>query len=349
MESRQYWVDTDGHGLERGLKLPLSAPGAIVRVSALHADSGLLLDAERMQVSVDGQTLSAGRQAGGLELLDGRDLQAQGMSVPDDSLAFQLPAEGQPRSLNLQMAGAPSDLPLVVHVFEPESEWRGTLSAPRHAFLTGNRLELSVGLDNGQERFAAQSVQTVLVSPDAKHAWPLEVTEDGFGLVGTTPEDLPAAGEGLYEVHAYLSGRQGDVRIQRDLKIALQVAAPTARLTDSLETTASNGLNVRLGVEVAAAGRYQVSGQVWGTDAEGNLQPLAMTQTAALLEPGTGTLELEVPASLVMSSGLSAPFSVREVQLFDQGRMALIESRSRGFSIAREPGGPIRPYDSIEQ
>lgn len=349
MESRAYWVDTNGSALERGLKLPLTAPSAIVRVSALHADSGLMLGSDRLQVAVDGATLPSTQAAGGIEILSAGDLQTQGMAVPDDTLAFQLPAQGQPRSFNLQLAGVPADLPLVVHVFEPESPWRGQLAAPSHHFLTGDRLALDVGLVNGESRFAPQSVQAVLVSPDAAHSWPLEVTEDGLGLVGMTPANLPDAGEGLYEVHAYLSGRQGDVRIQRDLKIALQVAAPTARLTDAIETRESAGLNVNLGLEVAAAGRYQISGQVWGTDADGQLQPLAMAQTAAVLEPGQSQLGLEVPAELLLSSGLSAPFAVREVELVDQGRMAVIESRSRGFSIGRDPGGFDKPFDTIGQ
>jgi hypothetical protein len=347
MESRQYWVDTTGRGLEKGLKLPLSAPGAIVRVSALHADSGLLLDAQRLQVSVDGRSLST-TQAGGLDILTGRDLQAQGLSVPSDSLAFQLPDGGEPRSLQLQLAGAPAEQALVVHVFEPESEWVGRLSAPRHNYVAGDEIRLDVSLANADERFAAQSVQAVLVSPDAAQAWPLEVTADGFGLAGVTPGSLPDAGEGLYEVHAYLHGRQGDALVRRDLKVAVNIATPTARLSDRLESLDSAGLSVGLGVEVAAAGRYQVSGQVWGTAPNGSLQPLAMAQTAAVLEPGKGELKLEVPADLLRESGLSAPFEVRELQLLDQGRMAVLESRSRGFTIGDSDEG-TGPFDTIER
>ena len=184
MESRQYWVDTTGRGLENGLKLPLSSPGAIVRISALHADSGALLDAQNLQVQVDGRSLPTTRQAGGLELISGSDLQAQGMSVPSDTLAFQLPGQGQPRSLRLQLAGAPAEQPLVVHVFEPQSPWVGQLSAEHHNFLAGGELKLDVSLTDGDERFAAQSVQAVLVSPDAANAWPLEVSGDGLSLKG---------------------------------------------------------------------------------------------------------------------------------------------------------------------
>jgi len=349
MESQQYWVDTTGRSLERGLKLPLSAPGAIVRVSALHADTGVLLDANRLKISVDGQSLSVTHEDLDLKLLTGSDLQAQGLSVPSDSLAFQLPKRGQPNRLRLQLAGVPANQPLVVHVYEPESAWRGRLSADRHSYLAGNTLQLDVSLVNGDERFAAQSVQAVLVSPDAAHAWPLELAADGFGLKGVAPQSLPEAGEGLYEVHAYLESRQGDIRIRRDLKLAVDIAVPTARLTGQIDTGSDAGLTIDLGVEVATAGRYQISGQVWGTAEDGSLQPLAMAQTATVLEPGKGQLQLDVPADLLVESGLSAPFQVRQVRLLDQGRMSLLESRSHGFSIGRGPGGPRQPFGTILQ
>lgn len=349
MTSREYWVDATGGSLERGLKLPLSAAGAIVRVSALHAGTGLLLDADRLRVSINGHTLPSTPEAGGIEVLSGADLQAQGMAVPGDTLAFQLPQQGQPDSLTLQMAGVPAEQALVVHVFEPESAWVGELSAHRHNYLAGDGMQLDVSLVKGEERFAAESIQAVLVSPDAAQSWPLEVTDDGFGLAGATPQSLPEAGEGLYEVHAWLQGRQGDTLVRRDLKVAVNIAAPTARLSDLIDSREQAGLVINLGVEVAAAGRYQISGQVWGSAEDGSLRPLAMAQTAAVLKPGQGSLRLEVPAELVLKSGLSAPFEVREVQLLDQGRMAVLETRSRGFSIAREADGPRRPFATIER
>jgi len=337
MESRQYWVDTTGDELERGIELPLSAPGAIVRVSALHADAGVLLDADRLQVSVDGQSLSTSRDGGGLELFTGRDLQTQGMSVPSDTLAFQLPDRGRADSLRLQLAGAPARQPLVVHIFEPQSPWVGKLSAARHNYLVGDELQLDVGLVNGEERIAANSVQAVLVSPDAAHSWPLEVSDDGLSLKGAAPKSLPTTGEGLYEVHAYLEDSQGGTTVRRDIKLAVNIAVPTARLSNRIDTGSKSGLSMGVGIKVATAGRYQLSGQVWGTAEDGSLQPLAMAQTAAVLEPGKRRLTLEVPADLLSESGLAAPFEVREVRLLDQGRMAVLESRRHGFTIEPEP------------
>jgi hypothetical protein len=334
MESRQYWVDTTGRGLERGLKLPLSAPGGLIRISALHAGTGLMLESDRLNVEIDGRTLPLTQSADGIRVVSGERLRAKGMPVPEDTLAFELPDSAPPGTLRLSLAGAPADQPLVVHVFEPRSPWHGRLTAERHHYLAGESIELDVALRKGESLTAAESVQAVLVGPDAARAWPLEVTDDGFGLRGVVPEDLPKAGPGLYEVHAYLQARQADTVIRRDLKLALNVAAPTARLTGLVEAVDSDGLVIEVGVEAAASGRYQLSGQVWGSNASGELEPLAMAQSAVVLEAGEGRIALEVPVDLLDESGLSAPFRVRELELLDQGRMALLESRSAGLIIA---------------
>ncbi|NBB93425.1 MAG: DUF4785 family protein [Gammaproteobacteria bacterium] len=345
-ESRSYWVDTDGAALENGVKLPLSAPAAVVRISALHQDSGVLLDAGQLQVDIDGRELRVTQGAGGIRLVTGADLQAQGMPVPADTLAFQLPDEGDPRTLNLRLAGAPAEQPLVVHVFEPKSAWTGSISAPSHNWLAGQSLQLDLALNDGERRIAPDSVQAVLVSPDAAHSWPLEVTDDGFGLVGAAPQALPDAGQGLYEVYAYVQGRRDGTQVRRDLKLALSIATPTARLAGNADASLGEGVSVDVAVEVATAGRYQISGQVWGTDADGELQPLAMAQSAALLDPGQGRIGLKVPAGLVSESGLSAPFEVRRLELLDQGRMTLLERRIGGLKIGQErpqqgPGSTI--------
>lgn len=330
-ESREYWVDASGAALGYGLKLPLSAPGAVIRVSALDANSGARLDAAQLNVELNGHSLATSPGDAGIRLVTGPELQSLGMPVPADTLAFQLPNSGEPRTLRLSLAGLPAELDLVVHVFEPHSVWSAQMSGSRHAWLAGQELALELGLSNGETRYAADSVQAVLVSPDAAHAWPLELRADGLGLIGALPATLPEAGPGLYEVHAYLQGQHGDAMIRRDLKIAVDIAAPSARLLRQADAELGDHLAIALDIEVASRGRYQVNGQVWGSDSNGQMQPLAMAQSAAVLEAGHGQITLEVPANLLHRSALSAPFEVRQIELLDQGRMSLIERHHAGL------------------
>lgn len=332
VDSQAYWVDAKGAELARGLELPLSSAGAIIRISALDASARLNLDARALSVSLDGKTLSTGG-ADGLQMISGEELNAAGLLVPVNTLAFQLPEKGQPRSMQLQFANVPARQDFVIHVYEPDSAWRGELSAQRFQYLSGNELSLDVGLASPRGRVAADSVQAVLVSPNARHAWPLKLSADGMQLRGIAPDQLMDAGEGLWEVHAYLEGRQGEVLVRRDLKLALSVSAPTARLGQRIGTRLDDGLMIDLEVEVAAAGRYQASAQIWGMGRDGRMAPLAIAETATMLKPGRGALTLEVPARLLAASGLGEPFEARNVRLLDQGRMGLLELRQQGFTM----------------
>jgi len=335
VESRQYWVDTTGDALARGIKLPLSAPGAVIRVSALEHGSALTLNPQALELSINGLSVAATEHSGDTsqaELVSGSELRAQGMPVPQDSLAFRLPETGAAGTLHMRLAGAPEHLPLVVHVYEPFSPWTASLSAPRHNYLSVQSLNLELALSDGQNRLPGGAMQALLVSPNADQAWPLEVGQDGFTLHGPIPTEIPD-GPGLFEVHAYVNTTYDDTVIRRDLKLALGISTSHARFSETAEVNDRAGLAISLGVEAAVAGRYQVNAEVHGTDALGHLQGLAMVQSAAVLDAGDGRIRLDVPADLLIESGLQPPYEIRNLELLDQGRMQVLESRQRAMKI----------------
>src|SRR5699024_4267357 len=85
--------------------------------------------------------------------------------------------------------------------------------------------------------------------------------------------------------------------------------------------------------------------QLWGTDEKGQLAPLALTESAAVLKPGTGRLVLEVPEQLLSDSGLGAPYELRQVRLADQGRMGLLEVRQQGLIIPNDHDSARRKFN----
>lgn len=332
-DSREYWVDAKSEQLARGLELPLSSPGAIVRISALNSDARLQLSASSLQVQVDGQSISSDDGKNALRILGSEALNAHGMAVPANTLAFELPDHGQPHTLALQMESIEPGQNMVVHVFEPNSDWTGQLSADRFQYLGGDTITAQAGLSNGRQVLAADEVQAVLVSPDASQAWPLKQDDSGRLLIPSAPGPDASTGEGLWEIHAYLRSKNRDTVIQRDLKLAVNLVAPTARFGPRIDVRNKNGLAIALEVETGVAGRYQASAQLWGTDSKGQLAPLALTESAAMLKPGTGRLVLEVSEQLLSDSGLGAPYELRQVRLADQGRMGLLELRQLGLII----------------
>ncbi|AKS40808.1 DUF4785 domain-containing protein [Wenzhouxiangella marina] len=332
--SRGYFVDVTGAELARGVELPLSAPGAVIRVSALESGSRLSLDPAALRLNMNGRPISADFGQG--NVATGRDLRDQGMRVPEDSLAFRLGRDSSAGQLQLSHGGLPQDQALVIHVHEPNSEWVATLSLPRQNFLSGEALTFDLGIGNARQSVSARSVQAVLVSPDAAQTWPLGHARNGQLTIAAAPMAARMQpGAGLYEARVYAETEVNGVTVRRDLSLALNIAPAIARFNGAVSKGRSAGLNLNLGVETIASGRYQVNAEVYGTNARGQLEPLAFVQSAAVLGAGRGSIQLDVDAGLLRSSGLSAPYEVRNLMLLDQGRMYLLEQRERALHIAR--------------
>ncbi len=341
VESRQYWVDVSAQALERGVKLPISAPGSVIRVSALDSGTGLQLDPGRLELSINGQSLD--RSA--VETASGSQMRQQGMRVPQDSLAFRLPIDSQAGSLEMRMTDTAIQTPMVIHVYEPESPWVARMSAARSSFLSDQPIELELVLDDGGKTFSVDQVSAMLVSPDADQMIDLSRSDDAGKLQAIVPISVVSAAPGLHEVHAYVEHNIDGMTVKRDLKLAIGVAPPSGRFTGQVDNLSPLGLNLNLGVEVAVEGRYQVNAEIFGTNERGELEPLAFTQSAAVLEAGSGRIGIGVDADILRTSGLSAPFEIRNLQLMDQGRMFVLEHREQALTVrfpTRESGRDLR-------
>jgi hypothetical protein len=328
--SRGYWVDVTGAELAAGVSLPISAPGAVIRISALENQSRVALSAAELQLAVNGRVVSAEFGA------SGSDLRGQGMPVPEATLAFQLGGDSAAGELTLRHGGVPADQALVVHVHEPNSAWVARLSLPRQNVLSGESLSFDLSLGDARQSLQPDSIQAVLISPDAGQSWPLAASRAGRLFLDAVPlASRSQPGAGLYEAHVYTEATVNGITIRRDLTMALNIAPAIARFNGSVSQGRSTGLNLILGVETLAPGRYQVNAEVFGTDAKGRLQPMAFVQSAAVLGTGRGQIQLDIDADLMRSSGLQAPYEVQNLMLLDQGRMYLLEQRQRALRIAR--------------
>ncbi|NJL29969.1 MAG: DUF4785 domain-containing protein, partial [Thermoanaerobaculia bacterium] len=76
-----------------------------------------------------------------------------------------------------------------------------------------------------------------------------------------------------------------------------------------------------------------VSGLLYGTDAEGQLRPMAEAQSAAWLEPGSAKLDLVIDRSAVTGATLKAPFELRGLRLVDQSRMGVLHQQAQALVI----------------
>ncbi len=128
------------------------------------------------------------------------------------------------------------------------------------------------------------------------------------------------------EVQTVARTAAGD-EVRRTAKTAFAIGTRTAALRQelpALEQT-DQGITVPVEIEVGSQGRFAVTGILYGTDADGEMQAFLGCQTATMLEPGTQTLNLTFSAEDLESEDLSAPYEVRNLRLQDQSRMFLLD------------------------
>jgi len=332
VESRQYWVDATGADLAGGVSLPLTSRGAVIRVSPLEAGGDIGIDPASVQLSVNGKRFDSTRSM--MQVTDGASLQRLGMSVPARTIAFKLDDAIPPGKLDLAVARLPAEQKLVVHVFEPESDWVAELASPRGTFVAGEPLEFGFGLGNSQGKSRVDSVQAVLADPYADKTWALEIDKADGTLTRRAPADRFVSGhDGLFEAYVYLETVQDGLTIRRDLKLPVSIVPPLARFSGQAIATLDDGLTLQVGVESAVPGRFQLNGQIFGTAADGSLKPLAMSQSAAVIEGRAGSIQLQVSSDMLQASGLRAPFEVRNLELLDQGRMFVLQRQQRALLL----------------
>ncbi len=330
-ESREYWSDVGEAQLRAGVKLATTSPEALIRLSP-HGGNDAALDPSGVLLRYAGQQHTAAEAA--RQVADATALRAAGMDVPSGTVVMKLKREAGASGIELAAPNARGRY--LVHVYEPQSDFVLRLQAEHDNLVAGESQRLVVSLDGASRQRRLDLVEGVLSAPDG-HTQALRFTRqsDGRYVASVTPDAAHAGGPGLWEAHAFASGTQRGQGVLRDAKTAFAVAQPTARFDGALQREDGAALALRIGVEVAAASRYQVSGVVYGSAADGSLQPLAMAQSAAWLEPGQASVRLQVDDASLRASGLAAPFELRDLRLTNQADLSLIERRALGARLER--------------
>ncbi|GAB4170681.1 MAG: hypothetical protein Kow0020_05000 [Wenzhouxiangellaceae bacterium] len=328
-ESRQYWLDADGAELAAGVDLPITAPGAVIRVSF----------PDQVEVGMDRLQLRyQGRQVRAVDLsrsmATGRQLRATGFAVPKQSLAFKLDRTVDRGTVQLVIDGIEAGVSALVHVFEPHSPYVGRLEVDRQAVLSGHKLSARLELDHPGGVDVPSGVSVMLTAPGDAERLMLHPERGTRGVWSITAPERGAAEPGaLHELHAYLDVEIDGVRVRRDLSHAIAVAPALARLDGAVSVGRSRNLSLRLGIEAAAQGRYQLRGTLYGRDAKGRETAVALAESAAVLPAGNSELGLDFDIAALRKAGYQGPWRLGDLMLFDQGRMGLLEHRHDALSL----------------
>lgn len=331
-ESREYWTVVDAADLQRGHGIQTTAPGAVVRISPERGAAPV--DAAQLRVAKGGRAIA--RPEAFRRQADAAQLRAAGMDVSDGSVVVQLAETHGAGRFDLQLPKASGRY--LVQVYEPNSPYVLRAQADRRSVLAGDRFEVAGALRRDEAALAGGAFSGELVAPDGRR-FPLAF--DG----GRARVDAPvqaSAVPGLWEVTLYAGTVANGQPVQREVRTAVEVVAPTARFAGGYAFDAA-ALRVGLPLEVAAAGRYEARGTLYATGPAGDLRPVAQAHAAAWLAPGRGQLALGFGGHL--PPGYGAPFELRDLQLLDQGRLGTLETRARALREA----GPARPAPAGER
>lgn len=327
-ESREYWMEVSGAQLQAGVALKTTLPGALVRINpAGNAQlggraAGLALDPAGLEIRSTAGRFAAGT---GMELLVSAEaLQETGAPFLEGTTAFRLAPQVGAGILTLTAAQAAATERYVVHVFEPKSELKLRLQTEKSDYLHGQGLVIETSLADAASRLRFEQVEAFISAPSGR-AWPLRVVRQKDGSYrGTLNVDgNEARPQGLWEVQLVARGRANGLEVVRGARTAFNVAATTAAFEGRAGIAReAKGLQIELPLMVGAAGRYEARGTLYGTSAKGELKPIAVAHFANWLEAGQGNLRLSFGADVL--GDFKAPFEIRDLRLYDQGRMGLL-------------------------
>lgn len=299
----------DAAALRRGVPLAISSPGAFFKVSPAARDLRI--------ITPDGHTL---RPGAGLR------------PIGSDPLAFTLdPAAGT----GLFTLRAEADAPIHIDVLERGSEFVLLVQAARDVVFVGEQIHLEARLLHRGRPVPVERLHARLVAPNGHTLTRSLARQRDGGYVATLPvQGEPDARPWSIEVEldATVAGRT----VRRTATTAVAVSAPTARLTGTAVVThPGEGVRAEFALDVASDSRYALSAVLHGHNREGQLQPIAVSQSAAALTPGRRNLALEFDARLIADSGLRAPFELHDLRLVDQGRMFVLHRQARALALDR--------------
>lgn len=332
--SKEYWDRRSADELAKGITLDTVAPGALVRLSPLDTAQTKALEAREVILRKDGKSYANG--SGMVLLADAEELEKGFAPFSQGTTVFRIdPALGAGRFELVvpQASGA-----AIVHVYEPESTTSLELALDRVSYQKGQPMVLRARLVDDESRVRVTQIGGLITAPDGQVYDIRFKAEAGGGFSASLPADFAAAGQmGLYEVETFVTGTTVKGRVLRDARTAFAYTVPSARFHGSARTVAVKlrdpNVALEVDVEVAAASRYQIHAVLYGTTAGGEKIPVAVAQSAAMLQPGIHALPLTFGPEVLDGAKAGPPWEIRDLRLVNQADMGLQEHRVQALTL----------------
>ncbi len=339
-QSREYYAEVSADQLAAGIDIYTTSARALVRIQPLGGDNGprekLAIHPQSLVIShANGRAYASGS---GMEMLVSADKLAKA-DVPfaEGTSAFRLHRDLGAGVFKLRAADLHGATRYLVNVVEPDSALALTIRTDAPSYLHGQQLVVTPELleQDGARivgRHGMAKLDGFVTSPAGRtFAVSFKPEKDGR-LRARLPLDADETPHpGLWEVSASGSAMVRGQQVMRSVRVAFGVAMPVARLDGKAAVVNLPGsVGVRLGIEVAAPGRYETRALLYGM-VGGAMKPVAVGHAAQWLEPGSHSLTLAYSASLL--AGSAGPYELRDLTLLDQGRVGVLQRQQRALTL----------------
>lgn len=324
VQSRQFKLDVTGAQLKRGVRFNTSAKGALVRISAFDGKSAV--EPENLTLKTRSGQFKATKAFD--TLVNSNAMRKTGMGFQEGTTGFKLSDKVGMGQFTLKAdKGVNVGSQYRINVFEKNSDTELYLTANKNHYLADETLTVNAKVFDLGNIQKINDIKAQLVSPEGKRFdVQLQRSKEGYRLsksLDMPAQTIPGA---LWELHTQTKVMVNGTLIQRNGQLPFAFAEKTAKLSASATMFGQKqSPKASVPISVKTDGRYEVRAILYGTDASGNLKPAMMTHSAANLAAGEGAIIIDFDSNILQKSGLSAPFEVRNVELRDQSKMALID------------------------
>ncbi|MCY7297553.1 DUF4785 domain-containing protein [Alteromonas sp. a30] len=221
----------------------------------------------------------------------------------------------------------------IVQVKEKNSPYNLSVSIPTQSYTAGDKVIARGEMLKGSDALNIDKATAQLVAPNGKVSQ-VSVKVNGDEVVFSAAEqaDIISPINGLYELRVQSVASDNDLSIPRYAKVAFALSRDTAKLNGA-SFVEKDGLSANVRLVAKEAGRYEVRGILYGTNARGQLVPVMETHAAQSTNAGSDSIKLPFDAAILADANVKAPYELRDVRLYDQKQLGLVDTLARNVSF----------------
>lgn len=323
VKSNEYWFKATGAELNKGVLLNTTQAKVAILVAQgakeqAQLDSGLL---QLAHVNNPAASVIANR-------VSADELAQVGLFA--NTIALTTRQDGDAGALMLKTEQELDANSLyVITVKEKNSKHNLALNIKGQQFTAEDRVVASATLPGA----SALKASAELVAPNGETT-PVNVMGSGDNLMFSVADvnAIQSPINGLYELRVHTTGEQNGETVRRSAKVAFGLSRNSADLT-SASISENNGLSATVNILAKEASRYEVRATLYGTDARGQMVPVMETHAAQNTGAGADSIKLPFDAAILANAKVNAPYELRDVRLFDQKQLGLIDELGKTVSF----------------